>query len=317
MAFVRDEQVVESLARPREDVNHLPLPDYALLDLERHFRHRGARRVEVVTSRGGGFSGEEWSGLLADRTLELVRDLEARHHVAEVVFVDQGFFTNGTRVADIARGLRDLSGRLSWEASATLSDLERALAVASPEVLREGGARRITVYLEDDLDQVVPVVEELLRGGLEVRARFVVGRQARNAESAARAHGAARDLLGLASPVKVELGIFEAWPGCPEADELLAAHRGPQGIEGWAAFDPLAFAASWLPATARASRWSFYFAHASRRPRRRLGQRVVHRLARARVRTGFYGLDLERRAVLGLRRARKALRLEPVAPVED
>jgi hypothetical protein len=43
----------------------------------------------------------------------------------------------------------------------------------------------------------------------------------------------------------------------------------------------------------------------------------VHRLARARVRTGFYGLDLERRAVLGLRQARKALRLEPVSLVDD
>jgi hypothetical protein len=237
--------------------------------------------------------------------------------VAEVVFVDQGFFTSGARVAEIARGLQGLSGRLSWEASATLADLERALPIASPEVLREGGARRITVFLEDALDQVVPVVEALLQGGLEVRARFVMGRRARDADSARRTHAAARDLLALPGPVKVELGVFEAWPGSPEAEELLAAHEGPQGILGWAAFEPQAFAAGWLPAAARARRWSFYFAHASRRPRRRLSQRLVHRLARARVRAGFYGLDLERSAVVGLRRARKALRLEPVSPVED
>ncbi len=317
MAFVRDEQVVESLPRPHEDVNHLPLPDYGLLDLERHFRHRGARRVEVVTSRGGGFSGEEWSGLVAERVVDLVRDLGARHHVAEVVFVDQGFFTNGTRVADIASGLLELAGHLSWEASATLPDLERALAVAPPEVLREGGARRIAIFMEEGLDRAVPVAEALLRAGLEVRARFVVGRGARDPESGRRAHRTARDLLALPGAIKVELGVFEAWPGYAEAEELLGAHGSPQGIEGWAGFDPQAFASSWLPAAARVRRWSFYLAQASRRPRRRLGQRLVHRLARARVRTGFYGLDLERRAVLGLRRARKALRLEPVAPVED
>jgi hypothetical protein len=213
--------------------------------------------------------------------------------------------------------LRDLAGRLSWEASSTLSDLERALSVAPAEALREGGARRITLYLEDELAAVVQVAEALLKGGLDVRARFVVGRRARDAESARRTQAAARDLLALRGGVKVELGIFEAWPGQPEAEELLAAHGGPKGIEGWVAFDPVAFAASWLPAAARAKRWSFYFAHASQRPRRRLGQRLVHRLARARVRTGFYGLDVERRAVLGLRRARKALRVEPPTPVED
>jgi hypothetical protein len=35
------------------------------------------------------------------------------------------------------------------------------------------------------------------------------------------------------------------------------------------------------------------------------------------VRAGFYGLDVERRVVFGLRRARRALRLEPPSPVED
>ena len=174
------------------------------------------------------------------------------------------------------------------------------------------------MYLEDELAPAAPVVEALLRGrprraGALRRWDDGPGTPTRPAETQA----AARDLLALPGGVKVELGIFEAWPGQPEAEELLAAHGGPQGIEGWVAFDPLAFAASWLPAAARAERWSFYFAHASQRPRRRLSQRLVHRLARARVRTGFYGLDLERRAVLGLRRARKALRLEPPTPVED
>jgi hypothetical protein len=43
----------------------------------------------------------------------------------------------------------------------------------------------------------------------------------------------------------------------------------------------------------------------------------VHRLARARVRLGFYGLDLDRRVVLGLHRLKAALTLRAPLPVED
>jgi hypothetical protein len=63
-------------------------------------------------------------------------------------------------------------------------------------------------------------------------------------------------------------------------------------------------------------RSSFYLSRAAQRPRR-LGQRLVRALARARVKVGFYGLDVDRRAVLSLRRARAALTLRPPALIED
>jgi hypothetical protein len=223
------------------------------------------------------------------------------------------------RAAGIVQGLLPFAGRVSWEASAGLADLERALQAVDGPALRASGARRISLFLEDGDGSAGPAVADLLRAGLEVRVRIVVGRSRRDGDGVAAAQRAARELLALPGPVGVELRLFEPWPGTAASESILSAGKAPHDLAGWAAFHPDDMARAWLPAplVARVRRAAFYVSHASLRPRRRLGQRLVHRLARARVRTGFYGLDVERRVALALRRTRAALRLEAPAPVED
>jgi len=321
VAFLRGEEVARSLPRGSEDVNHLPGVDYGLLDLERHFRFRGARRVEIVTSRGDVPDGH-WSGLLPERVLALVQELVHRHRVTEVVFSDQGFLADPSRAAAIAAALRGAGAPVTWEAATTLDDLQRARASLDFGFLRESGARRLTAWGAGALP---PDLRELARGvtgaGIDLRVRFVVGCPGEPAQAPRDAYRAARELLALSPAVSVDLRLFEPWPGFREAEELLAAQQAvvPHDVLAWASFEPDRFAARWLPTKTRRSvpRWSFYLGHASRPARRRFGQRLVRRLARARVRTGFYGLDLERRAVLGLRHAKAALHMRDPRPVED
>jgi hypothetical protein len=318
LAFLRGDEVTRSLPRPAEDLNQLPAADYGLLDLERHFRYRGARRVEVSTSRGGG-EGEPWSGLQAERVVALVLDLAHRHKVAEIVFVDQGFFVDPARVLAIASGLSKARSQVAWEASGELAHLHRSLGQLDCGLLREGGGRLVTILVEGPPEPgLAEVAEALVRSRLEVRVRFVVGRPGDLTLSPRDAYRAARGLLALGPAVGVDLRLFEPWPGSPEAETLLADKpaAAPAGISGWATFEPEAFASTWLPPAVRRSlpRWSFYLGRAACRPPRQLVDRLVRGLSRARVRVGFYGLDFERRAVLLARRARAALSLRPAKP---
>jgi hypothetical protein len=321
LAFIRDDEVAQSLPRAPEDLNHLPHADYGLVDLERHFRYRGVRRVEVSTSRGGG-RGEVWSGLLAERVIAIVEDLALRHRATEVVFVDQGFFADTERVQSIAAGLLKLQAHFVWDASGNLPDLRKALLKLDWPVLKQSGGRLVTVWVEGPPEPgLFEVAQTLVRAGFEVRARFVVGRPGEDSLSPSEAYRAARGLLGLSPALAVELRLFEPWPGCSEAEGLLAKTPGPTpaGVSSWAKFEPDAFASTWLPASVRRSvpRWSFYLTQAARRPPRRLSQRLLRRLARGRARVGFYGLDFERRAILLLQRLKTALSLRTAAPSDD
>jgi hypothetical protein len=67
----------------------------------------------------------------------------------------------------------------------------------------------------------------------------------------------------------------------------------------------------WVP------RWNFYLRHGYQRPQPSVGRRLLHRLARARVRTGFYRLDLERRAVDAWKRLRTGVDRQQPMIAED
>ena len=321
VAYLRGEEVACSLPRGSEDVNHLPEVDYGLLDLERHFRFRAARRVEIVTSRGDASDGH-WSALFPERVLALVQELVHRHRVTEVVFCDQGFLADPSRVAAIAAALHGAGAPVTWEAAGSLENLQRARAGLDLGFLRESGARRLTAWGAGappaDLRELA---QSVTGAGLHLRVRFVVGCPGEPEQAPRDVYRAARELLAFSPAVSVDLRLFEPWPGFREAEELLMAQgaEAPHDVLAWASFEPDRFAARWLRAKTRRSvpRWSFYLGHASRPVRRRLGQRLVRRLARARAWTGFYGLDLERKAVLALRHAKAALHLRDPRPVED
>ena len=321
VAWLRGQELAESLPRPRDDVNHLPQVDYALVDLERHFLFRGSRRAEVSTSRGRS-QGDGWSGLLAERVVALVEDLACRHKAHDIVFTDQGFFVDPARVLAIASGLLAAGVRLGWEASARLFDLVAARGRIDWRLLRESGCRGIRLFTESPFDEgTAEEVAALVEGGLAVHVTFIVGRPGEAASASREAYKAARGLLRLGALVTVELRLFEPWPGCGDGDAApTEAHpAAPTDLTGWSGFEPESVSSSWTSSAVRrfVPRWSFYLGRASARPGRRLGQRLVRRLARARVRLGFYGLDLDRRAVLGLHRLKAAFTMRAPSPVED
>lgn len=321
VAWLRGLDLAETLPRPAEDLNGLPPVDYGLLDLEHYFRWRGARRAEVSTSRGR-VGGEDWSGLRADHVVALVGELVRRHKVEDVVFTDQGFFVDPARVLAIASGLSDAGLHVGWAAWASLADLLSARERLDGRLLREGGCRLIRVFTEGaGQEGMEEQVAALAESGLAVEVTFIVGRRDEPTTTAREAYKAARGLVNVGPAVTVALRLFEPWPGCgdamPASAEPTPAEATP--LVAWSTFDPASVSSAWTSSAVRRSvpRWSFYLGRASARPGRRLAQRLVRRLARARMRVGFYGLDLERRAVQGVHRLKAALTLRAPLPVED
>ena len=278
-----------------------PRADYSLLDLERHFEHRGARRLDYCSSRGAR-DGSSWMAIRAERVVAEAAHLGERYRVSEILFHDEDFFGDPARVDEIARGFVDGGVRLGWQAGARPQDV-----VASPperlRLLAESGCRRIHLGVAPG----VPPRELLLEAGSRLRAarlaaRFVfdVAEPDGRFDGLQAAIAVARSLCALDGGF--ETAIRRVWTPPPSSPE-------GRSLESWARHAE----AAWPDARAarRLARATFFFCEAQRDPGPRLGKHLVRLLALLRVRLGFFALDLDRlvveaAAILRTGRARRA-----------
>ena len=247
-----------------------PRADYALLDVERHFDLRGARRLDYCSSRGAR-DGATWMAIRAERVVAETRELAERYRLLEVLFQDEDFFADADRVEAIAGGLLEGGGSLGWQAGARPGDV----VSAPPERLRllaESRCRRLHVSAGGAArDLLLDAGARLRAAGL--RARFVF--EVRPSGSGPGALGAAVSVARrlCAMDGRFETPIRRTWEASPSPDSPDAR------------------------AESRLARVAFFFAEAQRPPGPRLGQHVVRLLALLRVRLGFFALDWERRLV--------------------
>jgi anaerobic magnesium-protoporphyrin IX monomethyl ester cyclase len=328
VAWLRGSEVTRSLPRPAEDVNHLPPANYSLLDLESHFRFRGARRLEFCTSRGAsrrlgaGHPAEEsdWSGLTAERVVAQVTELAVRNRVSEIAFTDLGFFDDVTRVEAIGAGFLAARASFTWEAEADPAALAGIPRSAFP-LLAESGCRRIRIWATSvEPDPLLEIASTLRLAGIGVLVAFVAGRPGETRGDLGTVYATAKKLRRSDPSVETLIHAWSPFPGC---DRTLAASKLrvvlPAKLEDWAAFGLDQGYGPWTPTDARRAvpRWNFHLDRAFSPPGRRLGQRLVRRLSRLRVAVGFFGLDFERGAIRAVRQVKAALGRRTVPLVED
>jgi hypothetical protein len=259
-------------ATPAGPPAHLwPRADYTLLDVERYFERRGARRLDYCSSRGAR-EDAGWMGIRAERVVTEAAELAERYRLSEILFQDEDFFADADRVEAIARGLVEGGTGLGWQAAARPADV----AEAAPERLRllaESGCRRLRFEVPTGPVARAPLLEagaRLHAAGLPARFVFEVAEPRAGRNDLAEAVAVARRLCAMDG--RFETPVRRAW-------------RSGE--------------ASWSDSRAerRLARATFFFAEAQREPGRRIGKRLVRLLALLRVRLGFFGLDLERIAV--------------------
>jgi anaerobic magnesium-protoporphyrin IX monomethyl ester cyclase len=270
---------------------------YALLELERYFDVRGGRRLDYISGRGrrDGEAGAWW-GFPPDRVIAEVGELVDRFRVKTLLFQEKGFFADLARVDALAQGLLEEPRRQSWEVGATPEEI-LAAGGRRLRLLRGSGCQRVHVLvppgsvLAGESRRVVLEVGALLHGA-DLAGRFVLEVDAPRPghDSLAAADAVARALMALDGRFQTPLQRRRVYP--PEED---SAGPFPETVEGWVAREE----APWPDARAerRLRRRIFYFSEAQRPPGRRLGKRLVHALARARVRLGLFVLGFERRVV--------------------
>lgn len=322
LTWMDGDRVVKNRPRAFEDVNRFPAADFDLVDLERYFSFRGVRRLDFCSSQGCPFQctfcadpqvfKQRWSGLKPERVVAEIAERTARHRLSEVFFNDDNFFTDLRRTEAICRGLLDAGVRVRWFGTGR-ADLLRRLTDDQLALLRESGCYKVNVGAESGspellkqikkgtlVEEVLETAENLQRAGIGARFSFIAGFPQEPEGSLAETYRTVKALREIDGSFETPIYFYAPYPGTELARRMPAlGFETPQRLEGWREVDLDHSIGPWIPGPVRkwVPRYNFYLRHGYERPGRSLGRRLLHRVARARARRNFYGLDVERRAV--------------------
>jgi len=311
LAWREGDDMVTEPPRGPFDPTRWARADYGLLELDPYFRARGARRLDYCSSRwpwpslprpAGEGAPLEWSALSPDRVVAEMREIGLRLRPEEVAFQDHDLFADPRRAEAIGRGLLEAGVRIAWSAAGRAAVLAR-LGGESFRTLAASGCVRIHVQTPGDTtlggeagEVVLETARRLQAAGIGGRFSFRVGFPGQGADRLAEIHRLACALRRMDARFETPIRLHAPFPDGSGSSP--AGFRAPERLEEWAAAG-LETGGPWIaaPLRRRAQRYHFFLAEAYRPPGRRWGKRLLRLVARGRVRLGFYGLDVERRAV--------------------
>jgi len=157
ICYLREGLFRENPPRKFVDVNHFPSYDYSLLPLERYFALKKRRQLDFYSSQGCPYRcsfcadpyvyNRRWSGLRESRMMTDVFDAVGRYDVTDVVFQDENFFANKSRVQQFCQNYVAGGMKFSWTATSRADQI----ADLSDDFLREmrkANLRRVMIGAE-------------------------------------------------------------------------------------------------------------------------------------------------------------------------
>ena len=336
VSYKRNGGVVNNPSRAVRDFNSFPGVNHRLVDLERYFALRGARRLDYCSSRESSLDGragaapavlpQSWTGLHAERVVVEIAEAAARYRLDEVSFSDEDFFADPGRAEAIARGLIEARFDTQWVGRGRPDRLSR-LTPGQWALMRQSGCRQVRVdpgsgaaggleavgggrYLEG----VIASAEQLHSAGIGARFLFVAGSPKEPSRALADTYRTVKTVRKIDARFETPICFYAPYPGA----QLPGTARGlafeaPQRLEDWEKVDLDHSIGSWISEPVRkfVPRYNFYFRYAFEPVDGGLGKRVAHLLARLRVRYDFYRFDFERRLVDLSRRLRTGMPPRP------
>ncbi len=300
------------------DINSFPSHDYSLIEVERYFRQKGARRLDYVSSQGCRFRcsfcsdpavyRRGWYGLSPERVVSELNHLRRNYGYAEVSFQDETFFTSAKRVAEIAEGILRAGIRTVWSATMR-SDQGARLDEPLFELCRRSGLKRVMIGVESGspemlrrikkditLEQVYDCAAKCSRYGIGATLNFIVGFPGESEESILQTLNTAARLREMSANFEVCVFYFKPYPGNALAEQLLNdGYEFPTSLEGWSVFDFYRNREKWVTARQQhlVDGFRFYQNHAfsNRHPIVRWPMRA---LSRWRIGRHMYALPIEK-----------------------
>lgn len=259
--FKRNGRVYQNPDRPAAPIDSLPPPAFDLADFDAYEQAGGERKLPYATSVGCPYAcnyctdmvfyNRRFNAYSAQRVVEEVTGLVARHRLTEVALLDSNFLVDIKRAVQIARGFVASGLQFHWTFQAS-TDLLCRLRDEDVQVLGESGVSHIGFGTESASEEVLAKMNKRHQ---RVADMFEAARKCRQAgirttfnlifgypgETEADRRQTLKVMVQIADRfdnVSFSPNVFTPYPGIPVWPELRTLGvKEPESLEQWAGLD--------------------------------------------------------------------------------
>jgi anaerobic magnesium-protoporphyrin IX monomethyl ester cyclase len=261
LAYKENGRVRVNPAKGYVNLEELPMIDYDLVDISRYIRTGGdgTRKIMYQSSRGCPYrckfccnpatNNRKYRAKSADRVIEEIESLVSKYNVNHVSFIEDNFFVNRQRAAQIVDKMLERDIRVRWVAECR-ADYFREGFVDEPflEKARKSGLSKFTIGAESGSPRVLELltkditVEQVLKSarilsGFDINANysFIIGVPGETGEEMMATVKLAEEIYRLCPSSRCGFASFTPYPGCELTDGLVKSglFKQPATLREW------------------------------------------------------------------------------------
>lgn len=322
LAYLRDGECIRTPERRFTDINSFPPYDYGLVPLERYFELKKMRQIDFYSSQGCpyrcGFCADpyvynrRWSGLKGPRMLSDVFEAVRSYGIRDVLFQDENFFANRSRVREFCEGVAERGGTFTWAATSRADQIapldDDILQAAARANLRkvmigaESGSQEMLDLMKKDTlaEEAVISAEKLARHGIGATFGFIVGFPEENFSETLKTLDVIKEIKKIDRRFEFNIFFFTPYPGTDLYEYIVSkGYRVPRSLSEWSDIDFIMYSGYWVGKEEReyVERFKFYAKIATELRSPRILSAPVRGLAQERVKRDFYKLPVEKEII--------------------
>ncbi len=314
-----------------KDVNQFPPLPFSLIDLEPHLPDLGfaQRTLSYPSSQGCPFPchfcaesaayEQRWCGLAPERVVDDLERLSQQYGADGVILVDNNFFVDEKRVQAICREIIRRRLTFKWAAQGR-ADRISALQDRTFELLRESGFAVFHVGAESGSDRQLEAVSKkssrqvtvdcakvVKKYGLHISFGFIFGFPGETDEDIEQNFSLMEEVTEIQGAYDCIYHFYAPAPGTPLLNKSLE-HGAPSAsrLQDWATYNTVRGMTPWVSSSyidriQRRAEFFYPFSWPNWMFKRRQEQsflrrtafHLLHRAARIRYRTRFFGAPLD------------------------
>jgi radical SAM superfamily enzyme YgiQ (UPF0313 family) len=254
--ILRDGKVIRNPDRPFLDVGTLDLPAYDLADVGNY--SESVEYFSYESSRGCphrcqfcyalDFHKRRWRAKSASKVIVDLKEIIESYRVRKVDFIEDNFFVDKKRVAEIANGIIRNKLGIKWMSFCRADYIAgfddaflRLLSESGCEVLAigvESGSPTMLKKIDKDItpEQVIGAVNKCVAHGIMPQLSFIIGTPGETQNEMHETLDFCGQLYNMKKPLEINgIFVYAPYPGTPIYEKAVeSGYRPFETLEGWA-----------------------------------------------------------------------------------